>query len=59
MDTNIRIMYEITLNFKPKTLNSYGAKKREARETSQGWEAICISTGVGYVCHCGDVKPYY
>ena len=29
------------------------------RETSQGWEAICIITGVGYDCTCGDVKPYY
>ena len=29
------------------------------RETWQGWEAICISTGVGYNCTCGEVKPYY
>ena len=29
------------------------------RETWQGWEAICIRTGVEYICVCGDVKPYY
>ncbi|MDR2917540.1 MAG: NVEALA domain-containing protein [Tannerella sp.] len=29
------------------------------RQTSGGWEAICIRTGVGYNCTCGDVKPYY
>ncbi len=33
--------------------------KWATRETWQGWEAICIETGVGYVCECGDVKPYY
>ncbi len=32
--------------------------KWATRETSSGWEAICISSGVGYVCSCGDVKPY-
>ena len=29
------------------------------RETWQGWEAICITTGIGYSCTCGEVKPYY
>ena len=29
------------------------------RETWQGWEAICIKTGVGYDCECGDTKPYF
>lgn len=29
------------------------------REVSAGWEAICISTGVGYTCSCGSVKKYY
>ena len=29
------------------------------RETSSGWEAICIMTGIGYVCQCGAVTPYY
>ncbi len=28
------------------------------RETSSGWEAICIETGVGYICTCGSVKQY-
>lgn len=28
------------------------------REVSNGWEAICIKTGVGYSCECGDVKYY-
>lgn len=28
------------------------------REVSNGWEAICISTGVGYTCTCGAVKEY-
>ncbi|MFP4022930.1 MAG: hypothetical protein ACLFVR_00275 [Thiohalospira sp.] len=32
--------------------------KWATRETSSGWEAICISTGVGYSCTCGAVKPY-
>jgi hypothetical protein len=30
-----------------------------SRETWQGWEAICIVTGVGYDCPCGSVKTYY
>ena len=29
------------------------------REVAAGWEAICISGGPGYSCHCGDVKRYY
>ncbi len=29
------------------------------RTTWQGWEAICISSGVGYNCSCGSTKPYY
>jgi len=32
--------------------------KWATRETSAGWEAICISTGVGYSCTCGSVKNY-
>lgn len=27
------------------------------REVSGGWEAICIVSGVGYTCSCGEVKP--
>lgn len=36
-----------------------GGCRWATRETWQGWEAICISTGVGYDCSCGEVKPYY
>ena len=36
-----------------------GGCRWATRETWQGWEAICISTGVGYDCTCGEVKPYY
>ena len=28
------------------------------RETYSGWEGVCIRTGVGYVCTCGDVKQF-
>jgi hypothetical protein len=33
--------------------------KWASREVSAGWEAVCISTGVGYTCTCGSVKKYY
>ena len=36
-----------------------GTCRWATRETSQGWQAICISSGVGYYCNCGDVKNYY
>jgi hypothetical protein len=36
-----------------------GGCRWATRETWLGWEAICISTGVGYDCTCGSVKPYY
>jgi len=36
-----------------------GNCKWATREVSAGWEAVCISTGVGYSCSCGTVKKYY
>ncbi len=41
------------------TGESGGGCRWATRETWQGWEAICISTGVGYECSCGSTKPYY
>ena len=36
-----------------------GGCRWATRETWQGWEAVCIDTGVGYDCSCGKVKSGY